>query len=332
MCRMKQLYLSSSSTAANSLQQLLTTNCIESIVNEQECTSDSKSTHDSGICFEVLVHDSDCDAAKELLAHFLSNSTETAPSAQDTVDDVRHAEIESDALPTKRSSRLWLELLIILALTQPFYSPAHLLLTALFGTETHATFAIYWRHRCLYYGLIIGAELALIWWSGEPWSAFGIVKPNWSVDAISGCLTLFSDIMTNEIGRDILVGIFADLHIPNLPRVRPRADFLLDHPEGVLGVLALLIFTLAIGFSEELMSRGIVLTRLERLTKSRLAAIVLSAAQFAAFHWYWGNLTVGCTFLSGIVYGIAFRWTRSLWPVVFSHTIVDLGWYLYRFS
>jgi membrane protease YdiL (CAAX protease family) len=76
--------------------------------------------------------------------------------------------------------------------------------------------------------------------------------------------------------------------------------------------------------------RGYLFTRLEQLLRSTWAAVLLSAAVFGLMHWFGGPFNVCDAFLAGIVYGIAFAWTRTLWPVVIAHALYDFSVFLHR--
>jgi membrane protease YdiL (CAAX protease family) len=91
----------------------------------------------------------------------------------------------------------------------------------------------------------------------------------------------------------------------------------------------LLVLAIAVGFSEELVARGYLIPRLERLLRSTWASVLVSAAVFGLLHWRSGVLTVCHAFLGGIVYGIAFAWTRRLWPVAIAHAMYDFSAMLY---
>jgi membrane protease YdiL (CAAX protease family) len=71
---------------------------------------------------------------------------------------------------------------------------------------------------------------------------------------------------------------------------------------------------------EELVWRGYVLQRLIRLGTSKTLAIVVSSALFASYHLYQGPNAVGEVFIWGMIYALAFRVIKSIWPLVIAHT------------
>jgi membrane protease YdiL (CAAX protease family) len=105
-----------------------------------------------------------------------------------------------------------------------------------------------------------------------------------------------------------------------------------EHPNvhGWTGLVTLLAISILIGFTEELLMRGYLFTRLEQLLRSTWVAVLLSSVVFGLMHWFGGPLMVCNAFLIGIVYGIAFAWARTLWPVVIAHAAQDFSVFLHR--
>jgi hypothetical protein len=73
----------------------------------------------------------------------------------------------------------------------------------------------------------------------------------------------------------------------------------------------------------DLFTGRILIPRLERLLRSTWASVLVSAAVFWLLYWGNGILSMCHAFLGGIVYGIAFAWTRRLWPVAIAHAAHD---------
>lgn len=92
------------------------------------------------------------------------------------------------------------------------------------------------------------------------------------------------------------------------------------------GYLALAWVSAAI--AEELVFRGFLLTRLEALAGTGLAATVLAVAGqallFGAGHWYLGMRGVTIAALAGLVYGTVYACNgRNLVPLVVAHGVTD---------
>ena len=77
-------------------------------------------------------------------------------------------------------------------------------------------------------------------------------------------------------------------------------------------------------FGEEMLLRGFMLNRLERLSRSTSWAVVGQAAIFASAHFYQGITGVLLIFAVGLVFGAMFiRSGRNLWPVIAAHGVID---------
>ena len=74
---------------------------------------------------------------------------------------------------------------------------------------------------------------------------------------------------------------------------------------------------------EELVMRAYLLTRFEQLFRSTAAAILLSAALFAAYHSYQGYVGLVTVALIGLIYGMCFARWRRIWPLILAHAFQD---------
>lgn len=91
---------------------------------------------------------------------------------------------------------------------------------------------------------------------------------------------------------------------------------------------SLLVFGLICNsIAEETIMRGYLMKRLHALTGSLSVTLLVPAALFAAYHAYGGLGHVFCTFFIGIVYGIVFRLTQRLWPLILAHTAYNIALY-----
>jgi membrane protease YdiL (CAAX protease family) len=78
------------------------------------------------------------------------------------------------------------------------------------------------------------------------------------------------------------------------------------------------------GFTEELIVRGYLITRLSGLMSSRAAAVLISSALFGAYHMYYGWFPALHITMTGIVMGTYFTASRRLWPVIIAHMLGDV--------
>ena len=155
--------------------------------------------------------------------------------------------------------------------------------------------------------------LFIVWRSGDPWSQFGLVSP--------------------KPAKDILIGLGLALIVSVIHETSWVLQGASHHwawsrlfPAGVgTDPRALLLLTqaCAVGFSEELVFRGYLISRFETLIGSTWKSIMLSAIVFGVVHLYqgtWAAVTIG---LAGILWGIAFCATRRIWPMAIGHAAWD---------
>jgi membrane protease YdiL (CAAX protease family) len=194
------------------------------------------------------------------------------------------------------------------------------------------SFADEWLYWTVYEVVVAGVALGLMWISGEPWSVFGIKKPRWSMDLITTFFVASAVLATSLVGIDLLQAILLEFLSPDRVKALSAYDAWDYPPKGLPGVLAIAICSLAIGFSEELVMRGYLISRLQQLVQSKTTSVIISAALFGLFHANDGVLSVGVTTLVGLVFGVAFVVTKRIWPLVFAHAFVDFNVFLFELS
>jgi len=91
-----------------------------------------------------------------------------------------------------------------------------------------------------------------------------------------------------------------------------------------LRLVLLLVQPISAGFTEELIWRGYVLTRLEARGYSARAVIGLSALSFAAIHGIYLPDKLLATFILGVIAAWYYQRERNLVPLIAIHTFVDL--------
>jgi membrane protease YdiL (CAAX protease family) len=154
--------------------------------------------------------------------------------------------------------------------------------------------------------------LFVFWKSGRRLSDFGISKPQAS-DFLWGVVILNLMVFLTWGGRFLLhkwsgvEGFYG-----------PTAIGAVDLSAGSLGFM----FTSVV--LEELLYRGWACSRFMALWKSPALAVGLSALLFAAPHVYQGWSAPIVVFPIGLVLGICYLRTRSLWPVFIGHFSFDL--------
>lgn len=93
-----------------------------------------------------------------------------------------------------------------------------------------------------------------------------------------------------------------------------------------------LIFDLTIGLtlvaiSEEIMFRGFVIRFLGIFTSRAALAVLMSAVVFGLVHWTNGADNVVAATLTGLVLGSIYMHSRSLWPCILIHYLINLGYF-----
>ncbi len=153
--------------------------------------------------------------------------------------------------------------------------------------------------------------LFIIWRSGKPWSRFGLGAPKYPKDLLLGlCLwfivAVFDTLLALAFNRHDFSNRFT---IGNVPEDR---------------FLLLLVWSCAVGFSEELTMRAYLIPRLETIFRSTWKSLVLSAIVFGFVHLYKSYVGVIQSLIAGLVWGTAFCLTRRVWPVAVAHAVTDL--------
>ena len=161
----------------------------------------------------------------------------------------------------------------------------------------------------------------------ETWAGLGLGRPKsirwtmlWTLVAL--VLTMGAGILTESLAVS-LIGAPSEATQAIDARFQGRFD-------NVPGNLSAYLFWLATawvigGFTEEMLFRGVLLTRFENLFAkipfAAVLAVICQAVLFGQQHYYYQGLagwaaTGAIAFVSGILY-LAFN--RNLWPLVLSH-------------
>jgi membrane protease YdiL (CAAX protease family)/transcription elongation factor Elf1 len=81
-------------------------------------------------------------------------------------------------------------------------------------------------------------------------------------------------------------------------------------------------------FAEELAMRGYLIPWLREQFKSKILAVIVSAAFFASYHIYQGLFEMSLIFLIGLAFGWYFVNSNRIWPVILAHTLINLSSYI----
>jgi membrane protease YdiL (CAAX protease family) len=151
----------------------------------------------------------------------------------------------------------------------------------------------------------------------DRWSMFGIVRPKWGLDAIVAVAVCFCGFVTRD---------FAGLFLPLSMLAKPVSANAAHRagPEGIVAYGLLFLACITSGFAQELIFRGYLIPRFERLLRSTWFAVLVTTALFASYHVYQGiGGTVGAAAI-GFVYAVAFCLLRRLWPLCVAHALHNI--------
>jgi membrane protease YdiL (CAAX protease family) len=162
--------------------------------------------------------------------------------------------------------------------------------------------------------------LYVVYRSGGQWKDFGIRRPRWLMDVALAMLIFFMDRLVFGVGYQILYDLGA-LSTSTAPDAAAGSQ---AAPLGFVEKFADVGNYLVAALNEELVYRCYLITRFEKLLKSLPKSILWSSLLFGSVHLYQGWDGVFLTFLTGVVFGIAYCMTRRLWPLVISHTLINI--------
>jgi membrane protease YdiL (CAAX protease family) len=215
------------------------------------------------------------------------------------------------AAPPLTDRAIWLEVLAVLAIgVLPNLALA--IVSAIYAAPSNLPYWVGSMELTLRCTGVSFAVLYLISRSGEPWSTFGLAVPRVS-DLLLGLLISF---VYFALWNRVFPILPTDLveHVGTLPFPLSPTDFIM-----------MFVSHAANGFTEELVVRAYLITRLVRLLNSKLNAITLSAFVFASYHVYYdpgGGLIF--ILLVGFVYGGIYLVLRRIWPLALGHMLVNI--------
>ena len=189
-----------------------------------------------------------------------------------------------------------LALALLNALGVPFAGPFVILATVLMAT---------WRLKAC----------------GASWPAIGLARPASPLRAIGiGLATLIAAYLIGGIVSAIATQALG------LPASNLAAYGDLRGNPGRLALLLIVAWSSA-GFGEEMLFRGFTLTRLEGLFGGGRTAVALAvvgqALLFGVAHSKQGATGIMLTATIGLVFGAVYARTRTLWPLIVAHIVMD---------
>lgn len=306
---MKKLYSSRDPAQATEIKARLETRGIAAVIQQIPApvpTGDSPAPA-AAEGYEILLpRDEDMQQAEAVLLGFFEQSVQPASS---------EAEI-----PSPRLNRALLTEVTVVGLVG--------WLPSIYASIAHYVWPLpsqryFWKQettRLVYDLLAVALVLLMVRKNREPLSSVGLFRPRLFRDTLGGAVTWLGDYaLWLTISMTLIP--FLRLLFPITPR-DPSTFFLLPTNAGQLSFRVLTI--IASAFYQELLMRGYLLPRLERLLGSPGNAIVATTVFFALGHISQGVYGVIGSACVGLVYGIAFSLTGRLWPVFLAHAAHNL--------
>jgi membrane protease YdiL (CAAX protease family) len=146
--------------------------------------------------------------------------------------------------------------------------------------------------------------------SGEPPARFGLGPVRaWDVPLAAAVVALILTCGLCQYGLDRSAG---------------GAGYPVVGPRGPVEGAAMVVKLAVAAFSEELVTRGYLIGRLEGLLGSSWKAVGLSAAAFACYHAYQGPAGLAVTYLIGLALGAAYLAVRRVWPLALGHALYNV--------
>lgn len=168
-------------------------------------------------------------------------------------------------------------------------------------------------------GVVILAGLwALLTWRGQSWRDIGLLPLR--VRDVSLALLVLLSVFALNLALNSVAGLF-------------WPDLIETHQQQLSGVASVLAGTLPlaavggamafVGFYEEVLARGFLLTRSRTLLGGVWEPVLFSSILFGIGHMYQGGLGVVQTALVGVVFArLALHW-GTLWPVILAHAALN---------
>lgn len=125
-------------------------------------------------------------------------------------------------------------------------------------------------------------------------------------------LVAFDEIISRSTGTSAAI---TTAGWPNFEKVSPVAF-----------ALAATFCLLANSLAEEIVMRGYLISRLEKLCGLRWWTVLLPAVMFASYHLYQGYFGVISAAITGLVFGFWFVMSRNLTGVIVAHTLINMSW------
>jgi membrane protease YdiL (CAAX protease family) len=270
---------------------------------------DDEPTDDNVV--RVFVGRPDLEAAQHLLTEFLADPD---PNPAPNLPAAPAASPPEEAAPNPPVRAEWGEVAAVLAVG--VFPPLFAAMSSLLVSPGPPAGTVRYWHLAETLALA-GATgcaafvtLYLIRRSGEPWERFGLGRVRiWDVPLGIGML---------------LVALAVGLCTPCLGPSDDSAWYWPVRPRYPSDAFLMVVKYGVAAFSEELITRAYLITRLEVLLRSRGKAVVLAAVAFASYHIYQGPAGAASCFVFGLAYGLVYLRVRRVWPLALGHALYNM--------
>jgi len=183
-----------------------------------------------------------------------------------------------------------------------------------------------WDHEFADIPHLVGNEL--IWWAAvallllyvvkierRPLSSIGLRSPGLKNTGIGIALGVVTIALLGILYLRVLPALHLEDHVAD----SANAAELLATPFWWR-----LVSTLRAAVAEEILFRGYALQRIEDLSGSKAAALLISCAVFTAEHLpAWGASHAIIVAVAALAFSLAYLWRRNLWVCIIAHFMVD---------
>lgn len=210
------------------------------------------------------------------------------------------------------NKNLRVEIIVVMLLTVGRSVANNLAVIHWLGYPPVRPFGYFQFTECLRGIYLSGLVLFIIWLKKESWTEIGLSAPFWIKDFIIALFLIFTT---------MLIWIpFASLSEKFLRLMFQKPPVPFVGPTNAVELLWISATAIVVGFGEELLIRGYLLSRLLRVCRPILS-VIYSSLIFSAWHISQGVFSVAHTFIWGLVYGWMFTKVRRLYPLALAHAI-----------
>jgi len=95
-------------------------------------------------------------------------------------------------------------------------------------------------------------------------------------------------------------------------------------PKSWFEMAVWVVMSAVVAIVEETTYRGYLISRLTKLFKSKIAAVLIASLAFSAGHFYQGYGGALLIFIYGVLFAGLFLYSRSIWPGILAHFIHNI--------